>query len=524
MATGRQLATAVANYLHGVIDRELPHGGALEADWALQHPTDYLTALTTVVIEARRQAGVTADAIKGIGVDFTASTVLPVDRGHQPLCLNPEFVKRPHAWVKLWKHHAAQSQADRINETAKARGERFLNDYGGRTSPEWLVAKTLQILEEDPEIYETAEGIVEAADWVVAQLTGKLIRNACGAGYKGFWSRAHGFPPQAFFEALDPRMRHFVRNKLPGAILAPGQRAGRLTNESASRLTLSPGTPVAVPIIDAHAAVLGATVVTSGRMVAVLGTSTCHMLLAEHHAPVEGVAGIVEDGIVEGLYGYEAGQAAVGDIFAWFVRFVNPDQAESPDTFARLETAAAAVGPGGNGLVALDWWNGNRSVLANTDLSGLIVGLSLQTTQAELYRSLLEATGFGTRRVLDAFELEQIPVTELVATGGLADRSPLLLQIYADITQRPIRQATSSNASALGASILGAMAAGEQRGGYASLGLAVENMTHLETKTVVPNPAVEQQYDALYHEYLELHDHFGRDGTAVMSRLRQLRH
>ena len=523
MATGRQLATAVADYPHGVIDRELPDGGALEADWALQHPTDYLTALTAVVIEARREAGVPVDAIRGMGIDFTASTVLPVDRGHQPLCLNPAFVKRPHAWVKLWKHHAAQSQADRINETAIARSERFLNDYGGRTSPEWLVAKTLQILEEDPEIYETTEGIVEAADWVVAQLTGKLVRNACGAGYKGFWSRAHGFPSQAFFEALDPRMRHFVQNKLPGDILAPGQCAGRLTDESASRLALSPGTPVAVPIIDAHAAVLGATVVTPGRMVVVLGTSTCHMLLAEHHAPVEGVAGIVEDGIVEGLYGYEAGQAAVGDIFAWFVRFVNPDHGQDPDTFAQLESAAAAAQPGGNGLVALDWWNGNRSVLANTDLSGLIVGLSLQTTQAEVYRSLMEATGFGTRRVLDAFELEQIPVTELVATGGLADRSPLLLQIYADITQRPIRLATSGNASALGASILGALVAGQQIGGYASLGAAVKNMAHLETETVAPNPAVERQYDRLYHEYLELHDHFGRDGTAVMSRLRQLR-
>ena len=278
MTTGRQLATAVADYAHGVIDRELPTGGTLGADWALQHPGDYLTALTAVVTEARQEAGLPADAIAGVGFDFTASTVLPIDETYQPLCLRSEFAKRPHAWVKLWKHHSAQAQADRINEIATARRERFLPDYGGRTSSEWLVAKTLQILDEDPEIYETATGIVEAADWVANQLTGTLIRNACGAGYKGFWSRSRGFPSQAFFEALDPRMRHFVRDKLPGEVLPPGQRVGMLTSEKASLLTLSAGTPVAVPIIDAHAAVLGATVVTPGRMVAVLGTSTCHKL------------------------------------------------------------------------------------------------------------------------------------------------------------------------------------------------------------------------------------------------------
>ena len=523
MTTGRQLATAVADYAHGVIDRELPTGGTLGADWALQHPGDYLTALTAVVTEARQEAGLPADAIAGVGFDFTASTVLPIDETYQPLCLRSEFAKRPHAWVKLWKHHSAQAQADRINEIATARRERFLPDYGGRTSSEWLVAKTLQILDEDPEIYETATGIVEAADWVANQLTGTLIRNACGAGYKGFWSRAHGFPSQAFFEALDPRMRHFVRDKLPGEVLPPGQRVGMLTSEKASLLTLSAGTPVAVPIIDAHAAVLGATVVTPGRMVAVLGTSTCHMLLAENHAPVEGVAGIVKDGIVKGLYGSEAGQAAGGDIFGWFARLVDPDELGGSDTFARLEADAAAVGPGGNGLVALDWWNGNRSVLANTDLSGLIVGLSLQTTPGELYRSLIEATGFGTRRVLDAFESEQIPVNELVATGGLATRSPLLLQLYANITKRPICRAASPNASALGAAILGALAAGPERGGYALLESAGAHMARLEPETIQPDPAAGQQYDSLYREYLELHDHFGRDGTALMSRLRRLR-
>ena len=344
--------------------------------------------------------------------------------------------------------------------------------------------------------------------------------------------------------AIEPEMSGRARAMQPGAPMRPRSRlqganpknsrpavfSGAFARSSRKNLPrmgscrlLSAGTPVAVPIIDAHAAVLGATVVTPGRMVAVLGTSTCHMLLAENHAPVEGVAGIVKDGIVKGLYGYEAGQAAVGDIFGWFARLVDPDGLGGSDTFARLAADAAAVGPGGNGLVALDWWNGNRSVLANTDLSGLIVGLSLQTTPGELYRSRIEATGFGTRRVLDAFESEQIPVNELVATGGLATRSPLLLQLYANITKRPICRAASPNASALGAAILGALAAGPERGGYALLESAVAHMARLEPETIQPDPAAGEQYDALYREYLELHDHFGRDGTALMSRLRRLR-
>ena len=527
MTTGRQLATAVADYPHGVIDRRLPDSHvALDADWALQHPGDYLSSMTAAVTAARSEAGVPPEAIAGLGIDFTASTVLPIDARHQALCLRDDFADRPHAWVKLWKHHAAQPQADRINAVARERREPFLEDYGGRTSSEWLVAKTLQILDEDPQIYDAAAGIVEAADWVAAQLTGRLVRNACGAGYKGFWSRARGFPSEEFFGALDPRLRHLVRDKLPGEILPPGKRVGGLTADWSDHLNLPAGLPVAVPIIDAHAAVLGATVVSPGRMVAVLGTSSCHMLLAEHHAPVEGVAGIVRDGIVEGLYGYEAGQAAVGDIFGWMVGLTLETTGGGDDRaaiFARLEQAAALAPPGGNGLVALDWWNGNRSVLANADLSGLLVGLTLQTTAGELYRSLIEATGFGTRRILDAFEAERIPVTELIATGGLAERSPLLLRIYADITQRPIRLAASPNASALGAAILGAVAAGSERGGHDSLKAGVERMAGLGEETIQPDVAAGQTYDALYREYLELHDHFGRGGTDLMSRLRRRR-
>ena len=450
--------------------------------------------------------------------------MLPITASGDPLCLLEQYMARPHAWVKLWKHHASQPQADRINRVASDRGEPFIRNYGGRTSAEWLFAKVLQILNEDPEIYEAAQGFVEAADWVTLKLTGTLVRNACGAGYKGFWSREEGFPSCGFLEALDPRLADFVSQKLPGSVLPPGQRAGTLTPAMANRLGLRPGTAVAVPIIDAHSAVPAATVVTPGRMVIVLGTSTCHMLLADRHASVEGVVGIVADGIVEGYYGYEAGQAAVGDIFAWFARLLRcPGESETA-VFAALEREAAAAGPGGHGVIALDWWNGNRSVLMRAELSGLMVGMRLSTTAGDLYRSLIEASAFGTRRILASFEAASIPVGELISVGGLAERSPLLLQVYADITGRPLRLASARNVCALGAAMLGAVAAGDTCGGHASLADAARAMARLADDVAVPDRTRASVYDELYGHYLVLHDHFGRGGNEVMARLRRLCH
>jgi L-ribulokinase len=513
--TGRERGSAVAEYRHGVIDAALPGSGRrLPADWALQHPGDYLEAIEQAVPVALRAADVPGGSIVGIGIDFTSCTVLPVDRAATPLCMLPEYADRPHAWVKLWKHHAAQSQADRINAVAAARGEAFLADYGGRTSSEWLCAKALQILEEDPDVYAAAAAIVEGGDWVACALTGELARNSCGAGYKGFWSRERGFPSPEFFGALNPGFADFGA-KLGGRITPPGRAVGGLTPEMAARLGLSAGTAVAAAIIDAHSAVPAATVVEAGRMVMVLGTSTCHMLLADRHAPVEGIAGVVKDGIVEGYYGYEAGQPAVGDIFGWFARLVG-----APD-FDVLERDASTSPPGANGLLALDWWNGNRSVLVDANLSGLLVGMTLATSAADVYRALIEATAFSTRRILDAFGKERIPVNELIAVGGLAERSPLLLQIYADVTRRPIALAATVNASALGAAMLGAVAAGTGRGGHASFVDAARAMAHLKEARVAPDPAAAAAYDALYPDWLELHDHFGRGGTGVMARLRR---
>jgi L-ribulokinase len=515
-ATGRERGSAVVDYPHGVIDAVLPGTGAkLGADWALQHPGDWVTSIEKAVPRAMAAAGVEKESVVGIGVDFTSCTVLPVDASGEPLCFSARWAARPHAWPKLWKHHAAQPQADRINAVAEKRGEAFLADYGGKTSSEWLAAKALQILEEDPEVYAAAGSIVEGGDWIVGELCGVRVRNSCGAGYKGFWSRERGFPSKDFFGALDPRFAD-LGGKLGGEIVPPGRRVGGLTDAMAKRLGLAPRTAVAAAIIDAHSAVPAASVVEAGRMVMVMGTSTCHMLLADRHARVEGIGGVVQDGIVEGFAGYEAGQPAVGDIFGWFARLVGKG---SETGFAALEKEAAAAPPGANGLLALDWWNGNRSVLVDANLSGLLVGLTLATTGGDIYRALIEATAFSTRRILDAFEKERIPVRELIAVGGLAERSPLLLQIYADVTRRPIGLAAAVNASALGAAMLGAVAAGPAAGGHASFADAARAMSRLKPERVTPDPSRADSYDALYRDWLELHDHFGRE-TDLMKRLK----
>ncbi len=522
--SGAERGSAVVDYRHGVIERSLPGSNTpLGPDWALQHPNDYIESMTTAVGAALREARVDARDVVGIGIDFTSCTILPIDAHGAPLSTLSHFANRPHAWVKLWKHHAAQPQANRITAQAAARGEAFLANYAGKTSSEWLCAKALQVLEEDPQVFEAAYGFVEAGDWVGQQLTGTLVRNACAAGYKGFWNRQDGFPSADFYRTLHPSFGALA-DKLPGEIVPPGRRIGGLTSHMATRLGLPEGTAVGAAIIDAHSAVPAASVVTPGRMVIVIGTSTCHMLLADRLRFVEGMAGVVEDGIVEGYFGYEAGQPAVGDIFGWWAHLFANEHQDDAAVFRLLEGEAATAPPGGSGLVALDWWNGNRSVLANADLSGLLMGMTLQTTRGEIYRSLIEATGFGTRRILDAFAQEEVPVEELIGVGGLAVRSPLLLQIYADITRRPIRLAASNNASATGAAMLGAVAGADAGGGHATLLDAASHMAQLREGAVQPDEGRARIYDELYQEYLELHDHFGRGGSDAMIRLRRRRH
>jgi L-ribulokinase len=531
-ADGSELGSSVYRYRNGVIDEHLPapHDDVrLGPEWALQDPDDYLRTFQTAIPAAIAAAGIDPAAVVGVGIDFTACTMLPTKADGTPLCDVPELRAEPHAWVKLWKHHAAQPEADRINAVARERREPWIDTYGGKISSEWFYSKALQILDESPHVYAAADRLIEAADWVVWRLTGVETRNSCTAGYKAIWSKQEGFPGRDYFAALDPRMADIVDEKMSRTIVPIGARAGGLSEEAAGWTGLRPGTAVAVANVDAHVSVPAATVTEPGRMVMVMGTSICHMVLGDHKAVVEGMCGVVEDGILPGLFGYEAGQSAVGDIFAWFVdNLVPPTYHEAAardglDVHAVLEREASRLAPGQSGLVALDWWNGNRSILVDVDLSGLLIGATLATTAPEVYRALIEATAFGTRMIVEAFESSGVPVRELVACGGLPERNRLLMQIYADVTGRPISVAASPQTPALGSAMFAAVAAGAAAGGYDRIEDAAARMAQLRDERYTPDPAAAAIYDELYAEYRSLHDTFGRGGNDVMKRLRAIR-
>ncbi len=530
VADGREVATYVHPYQNGVIDEKLPGTDIrLEPDWALQDPNDYLEVFKIAVPAVLKESGIDPADVIGLGIDFTACTMLPTLADGTPLCFLPEWRNHPHAWVKLWKHHAAQPEANKINEVAQRLGYRFLDLYGKKISSEWFFPKAWQILDEAPEVYAAAERLIEGADWAVWQLTGVETRNSCTAGYKAIWSKREGFPPDDFFKALDPRLEHIVDEKMSRQILPLGAKAGGLTEEAARWTGLKPGVAVAVANVDAHVSVPAATVTEPGRMVIIMGTSNCHMVLGTEERIVPGICGYVEDGIIPGLIGFEAGQSCVGDHFAWFVENAVPAsyerqaQAQGLNVHQFLEQKAAQLKPGESGLLALDWWNGNRSVLVDVDLTGLLLGATLATKPEEIYRALIEATAYGTRMIIETFETHGVAVNEIVGTGGLPDRNQLFMQIYADVTGRPISVAESSLTGALGSAMHGAVAAGSAAGGYDTIVEAARCMARLREKSYRPIPKNKALYDRLYAEYVTLHDYFGRGANDVMKRLKALK-
>jgi L-ribulokinase len=521
---GAELGTAVHDYRHGVMDSRLAATGEpLPPDWALQDPEDYRDVLRHAVPAALADAGVDPARVIGIGTDFTACTVLPVTADGTPLCQLPGLTARPHAYPKLWRHHASQPQADRINELARVRGEPWLARYGGKISAEWQFAKALQLLEEDPDTYQRTERWIEAADWIIWQLCGRETRNACTAGYKGILQDGR-YPSPDFLAALNPGFASFAATRLAHPISPLGGRAGSLTPQAAAWTGLPAGIAVAVGNVDAHVTAPAANAIGPGQMVAIMGTSTCHVMNAPVLAEVPGMCGVVDGGIVAGTFGYEAGQSGVGDIFAWFADNAVPpeyhDEARRRGlSLHELLSAEAAAQPAGaHGLVALDWLSGNRSVLVDHHLSGAIVGLTLASRPPEIYRALLEATAFGTRVIIDAFAGAGVPVAELVIAGGLM-RNEVLLQIYADVTRRPLSLAGSQQGPALGSALHAAVAAGA----YPDVPAAANAMGRRSAAVVLPDPASADVYDELYAEYVGLHDYFGRGGNEVMHRLRALR-
>lgn len=521
---GAELGTGVHAYKHGVIDRTLPATGrALPPDWALQVPEDYLDVLRIAVPAALADAGVDPARVIGIGTDFTACTMVPATADGTPLCDLPGFAGQPHAYVKLWRHHAAQPQADRINTLARDRGEKWLPRYGGLISSEWEFAKALQMLEEAPEVYAATERWVEAADWIVWRLTGTYVRNACSAGYKGMYQDDE-YPTADFLAELNPAFADFVTDKLDQPIGRLGDRAGSLSAEAAAWTGLPEGIAVAVGNVDAHVTAPAAGAVEPGQMVAIMGTSTCHVLSSDVLREVPGMCGAVDGGIVEGLWGYEAGQSGVGDIFAWYVEHQVPGAYHEEagerglSVHELLTELAAGQEVGEHGLIALDWHSGNRSVLVDHELSGLVLGQTLSTRPEDVYRALLEATAFGTRTIVETFTTAGVPVTELIIAGGLV-RNPFLMQVYADVLDLPLSVIGSTQGPALGSALHAAVAAGAHR----DIRAAAQAMGAVERAVYRPRPRQVAAYERLFDEYSELHDYFGRGGNDVMRRLRAVR-
>ena len=530
LETGQELAAAILEYPHAVMDEYLPDGKTkLGQDWALEHPQDYLDVLGYTIPKVLKETGVNAADVVGIGIDFTACTILPTLSDGTPLCFLDEYKSNPHAYIKLWKHHAAQDQANRINAVAEARGEKWLARYGGKLSSEWAYAKALQILEEDPALYARMDRFMEATDWVTMQLCGNEARSACTAGYKAGWSKREGYPPKEFFKAVNPAFENFIEEKMGKEIYPIGAKAGEITEKAAKLTGLKVGTAVSVGNVDAHVALPPVGIVDEAKMLMIMGTSTCHVFLGTEEKNVPGMCGVVEDGVIPGYFGYEAGQSCVGDHFAWFIdnclpaAYVNEAKEKGVNIHKFLREKAQKLRPGESGLVALDWWNGNRSILVDVDLTGMILGMTLLTKPEELYRALIEATAYGTRMIIDTFEDSGVPVKELFAAGGIAEKDPMTMQIYADVCNREIRISGSAQAPALGSAMFGAVAAGAASGGFDTIQDAAGVMA--KVKDIVYRPIAENAavYDELFAEYRTLHDYFGRGDNDVMKRLKNLK-
>lgn len=508
---GKVVASSVSSYPHKVITDYLPNTKIkLQELWCLQDPDDYLNSMQKVIAEIVHQAEanqIEVNQIMGLGIDFTCCTVMPIYSDGTPMMKDEKWVNHPHAWVKLWKHHAAQPQAEKINSMARKEKQEWLSYYGGKVSSEWFFPKLLQILEEDPDLYEHMDKFIEAGDWIVWQLTGKEMRNESSAGYKAMYQRdLGGFPDTTFFEKLNPKLKNVVSEKINAKFYPPGTPAGNLTLSMAEKLHLSPNTVVAVNNIDAHVCVAATGVTQPEVMLSIIGTSSCDILLTEEGKTVEGAAGIVKNGAIFGAFAYETGQSAVGDLFSWYVEQNIPHSyyvlAEKNDNnlYQFVEKKAAELLPGESGLLALDWWNGNRSILMDAELTGSLVGMTLQTKPEDIFRALIEATAFGKRIIIENFEKNNIAIKKLIFCGGLPHKNKLLNQIYADILDKTITVSSELETAAKSSAIFASIACGE----FEDIQTAVDKVVEQSQEVFTPNRANKAIYDTLYQEYLIL--------------------
>ncbi|HYG34689.1 MAG TPA: ribulokinase [Clostridia bacterium] len=534
-ANGREVATAVWNYATGT------QGIILSRDpnLARQHPADYVTGAETTIKKAlalakRTVKGFKPDQVIGIGVDTTGSTPIPVDKNGRPLALDRRFAKNPAAMAWLWKDHTGIAEAEEITALARKMRPQYLAKCGGIYSSEWFFSKILHCLRTSPDVFDAAYLWVECADWIPAMLTGteapdKLTVGICAAGHKAMYNDEWGgYPDAEFLGQLDPKLGE-LRTRLRPKASSIDRAVGGLTPEWAKRTGLPAGIPVAVGAFDAHLGGVGSGI-APGVLVKIIGTSTCDMMVVPQDdklADIPGLCGIVPGSILPGYYGLEAGQSAVGDIFNWFINYIQP-LGKKVGTHEALSAEAARMAPGESGLLALDWNNGNRTILVDQRLTGLLLGQTLYTTPAEIYRTLIEATAFGALTIINRFEEYGVKVEQIVNCGGIAEKNPLAMQIYADVTGRPIKISRSAQTCALGAAIAGAVVAGKPAGGHDSYAAAQKAMTGLKPKVFNPNPKAHQVYQRLYRLYRQLHDAFGTQQPVgslhqVMKELIQIR-
>ena len=516
---GAVIAAAECAYPHGVMSDALPSGKRLGRGWALQHPMDYLQALEEIIPKLMQASGISAHQVAGIGTDFTCSTTLPTLADGTPLCTLPAFSDEPNAYVKLWKHHA-DSQAQRIEAIAREMDISWLRNTGGRISPEWPLPKLLQVLEEAPALFEQTDVYLEAGEWIVWLLTGRLTRSASLADSKNFHEK--GYPPAAFYARVHPRFSDILEKQFRGQVIPLTGCAGYLTEEMANRLSLVPGIPVSPVMVDSQAGAPGAGLSGPGVLLSVLGTSACHILMSNDNLDITGIAAKSMDGILPGLCNYEANQS-MGEVLAWFIENACPSacreeaEARGISLHQLMNEKASLLPPGGRGLVALDWFNGNRSILVDSQLSGMLLGLTLRTKPEEIYRALMEASAYTMRTIVENYENQGLPIHQLIVSGGIARKSPLLMQIISDVTGREIHISSAREGPAQGVAIVAAAGAGV----YPDLPAAIAAMGQPVEKVYSPS-ADTARYDQLFQEFLQLHDYFGRGGNDIMHRLAQI--
>ena len=521
---GNCVKDAAFRYPHGVMSEQLPDGTLLRPGFALQHPQDYIDAIHTMLNRLSQGFPEKMKQVIGIGVDFTQCTMMPVDKMGQPLCFQEKYKSDPYAYAKLWKHHGAQKQAEYMTEVAKDREESFLEYYGNQIYAEGMFPKILETYENQITVYKDADQFIELADWIPFYLTGSQKRSQSIAGCAALWTPENGYPDQKYFEAVASGFED-VAEKLTLDLVPVGTAVGYLKETFVKEFGFSSSIPVAAGLGDCQAAFVGCGLAEEHILLSVMGTSSCDMLIDKKGVGIPGLYGVSSGSMIPAFYGYEAGQATMGDLFAWFSKNWIPEkykkeaEQQKISIFDYLNELAKKYEPGQTGLLALDWWNGNRSVLLDTDLSGLILGLDMNTRCEEVYRTLIEALAFGKRRIVEQFQQYGISVDKLYATGGVANKNPFLMQLFSDVIGIPVYISAAENGRCLGSAIYGAAAAGTAAGGYDSLGEAAAKMGGEVNKIYRPQEAYREAYNKLYEEYKILHDYFGIKNT-VMKRLK----